>query len=175
MVEQAPLTLGQIGRGFYKESMWEYLRGKRAEALKYLFEFEASELRSEQRNELETFVEDWEGMSVVAEQQCGWCRGQIEDMHLLKCPGHPAMASVVRHEAELAALGMAPGLATELRMDADACAIALTLLVGACINFFNAMRDGDDGKSLSNPEIEATWTAARKHARSVLTGPTPIK
>lgn len=50
----------------------------------------------------------------------------------------------------------------------EACCTAALALVASSWDFWNRMRDGDDGRSLISRALERPWNAARKAAQAVL-------
>lgn len=147
----------------FRDRIRDYVRQKRDTALATLFAFEATELSKDDRDDLARFVDDWEELySVVLAPKCPWCgAADLSGAHLLACPKHPAMG-VESHAQGLART------AVRLRLEADHCVVALARLHLACGEFWNGMRDGEDGKSISNPEIEAAWKQARNEASATL-------
>ena len=162
-VEVPALRLGEYAPEDYRDRIHDYLRDQREAALATLFEFEATELSKDQTTDLTRFVESWEELrSVAANPPCPWCgAGSRSAEHLMACTQHPASgAPSSRGELE--------ELVTRLQCEADQCAVRLARLHEACMAFWNGMSDGEDGKSLSNPRIEAMWNEARKEATACL-------
>ncbi len=158
------LLLGEFDPVDFRDRSHGYLRKKREEALAELFEFDASELAKSHEEELLDFVEDWEELQRVATPRpCPWCAADsCRAEHLLNCPMHPAIAE---HPGPTTKLER---LAARLQFEADQCAVRLARLCESCVWFFNSMGEGEGGKSISNPEIEAEWYEARKEAASTL-------
>ena len=162
-VEVPPLWLGEYNPEDYRERLHEYLRDEREKALAALFEFEASELSADHSSRLLRFVHDWEELqSLTAPPPCPWCGvGDRSAEHLLACTKHPAKKSEPPR-------GGLEQLAVLLQLEADQCAVRLARLHEACKAFWNGMSDGEDGKSVSNPRIEAMWSEARSEATALL-------
>jgi hypothetical protein len=59
-------------------------------------------------------------------------------------------------------------MAAGLQHEADKLEVRLARLHEACCAFWNGMRDGEDGKSISNDRIEAMWSLAREEAKDLL-------
>jgi hypothetical protein len=162
-VDVPPLQLGEYNPEDYRDRLSDYLRGKRAETLATLYEFEASELSKDQAADLLRFVRNWEELQLVAARPpCPWCGSAARGPeHLMVCTRHPAISEAQpRNQLE--------ALALQLQFEADQCAVRLARLHEACTAFWNGMSDGDDGKSISNPRIEAMWSEARQEARDLL-------
>lgn len=148
----------------HRDRFRERSREQRRKAVQALIQYDARELADRQPEELQRLVDDWEELhAVVTTTRCPWCHDALPTAeHLLRCPAHPAGGAAAEPSGPL------EELAVRLRREADVCTLALARLYRACGVFWSGMRDGEDGKSISSPEIEAPWNAARADAATVL-------
>jgi hypothetical protein len=162
-VEGPRLALGQYDPEDYRDRLGDYGRQQRDNAVRKLITFEPSELSADEVRTLTWFVSDWEELEVIAQTPpCPWCgTSKPGEAHLLQCAKHPARG----------AEGPWDGLeatAARLQHEADRLEVRLARLHEACSAFWNGMRDGEDGKSISNDRIEEMWSLAREEAKEVL-------
>lgn len=143
------------------------LHRRRVEALERLLSA-APRLIGEDERDLQEWATDAE--SYPPGGRCEACRKFFleEDalIHQLWCPAHPELAEIRKLDALLAPYrGRFHGPIANVVRESEAIVSTIAALLDACDTFWNGMRDGERGKSISTAEADAMlhraiWDAA---------------